>query len=127
MARWGLLLKLHGTSFKEIKLQSSCMFFTVTFAWFVRAVVRKTDFRRGKKLKRFNRKHDTTIFHLYSKAANTSDGWFVNLKKLKLEEMCLRQTLAADCRLAKTFHMRRQNRVVAQMPRYTGVLTTDFK
>jgi len=27
----------------------------------------------------------------------------------------------------KTFHMRRKNRVVAQMPRYTGVLTTDFK
>jgi hypothetical protein len=27
----------------------------------------------------------------------------------------------------KTFHMRRQNRVVAQMPRYTGGLITDFK
>jgi hypothetical protein len=27
----------------------------------------------------------------------------------------------------KTFHMQRQNRVVAQMPHYTGVLTTDFK
>jgi hypothetical protein len=27
----------------------------------------------------------------------------------------------------KKFHMWRQNRVVAQMARYTGVLTTDFK
>jgi hypothetical protein len=39
--------------------------------------------------------------------------------------MLLRQSLTAGWR--KTFHMRRQNRVVAQMPRYTGVLTTDFK
>jgi hypothetical protein len=43
------------------------------------------------------------------------------------EKMFLRQFPTADCRLAKTFHMRGQNRVVAQMPRYTGVLTTDFK
>jgi hypothetical protein len=35
------------------------------------------------------------------------------------------QLLTAGWR--KTFHMRRQNRVVPQMPRYTGVLTTDFK
>jgi hypothetical protein len=39
--------------------------------------------------------------------------------------MLLRQLPTAGWR--KTFHVRRQNRVVSQMPRYTGVLTTDFK
>jgi hypothetical protein len=48
-------------------------------------------------------------------------------KKIEGGVVLLHQFSTADCRLAKTFHMRRQNRVVAQMPGYTGVLTTDFK
>jgi hypothetical protein len=41
------------------------------------------------------------------------------LLKMK-EEVMLRQTLAYDCCPAKTFHVRRRELVVAQMPRYTG-------
>ncbi len=53
MARWGLLLKLHETSLEErIKLQYSCMFFTITFTWFVRAVAHFNSFRSG--AKKFN-------------------------------------------------------------------------
>ena len=37
----GSPVKTSRNLFKEIKLQSSCMFFTITFAWFVRAIVRK--------------------------------------------------------------------------------------
>ncbi len=41
MARWGLLVKRHGTSFKNSNFNPRVCFFTITFAWFVRAIVRK--------------------------------------------------------------------------------------
>ncbi len=34
----GSPVKTSRNLFRKIKLQSSCMFFTITFAWFVRAV-----------------------------------------------------------------------------------------
>ncbi len=37
----GSPVKTSRNLFKEFKLQSSCMFFTITFAWFVRAVAHK--------------------------------------------------------------------------------------
>ncbi len=47
--------ELSRNLFNEFYLQSSCMFFTITFAWFVRAVIRKTDFKAGLKIQRLNR------------------------------------------------------------------------
>jgi hypothetical protein len=43
----GSPVKTSRNLFKEIKLQSSCMFFTITFAWFVRAVAHKQFYKRG--------------------------------------------------------------------------------
>jgi hypothetical protein len=55
----------------------------------------------------------------------TLNGWFVKrCKKLKEATWCCSVNLwLPTAGWRKTFHMRRQNRVVAQMPRYTGVLT----
>ena len=56
------------------------MFFTITFYTVVWAVVRKSDFKRGLKIQTIQqKKYDTTIFHLYSKAADTQ-WWFVKRK-----------------------------------------------
>ncbi len=63
---------------------------------------------------------DTTIFPLYSKAANTQ-WWFVKREKLK-EAMWLRQLLTADWLPAKNV-----SHEAVKCRAYTGVLTIDFK
>jgi hypothetical protein len=47
MARWGLQVNLHGTSFIKINFNPRVCFLRLLFHTVVRAVVRKTDFRRG--------------------------------------------------------------------------------
>ncbi len=47
-AEWGLLLKLHGTSLEKSNFNPR-VYFTVTFAWFVRAVAHKTILEAGLK------------------------------------------------------------------------------
>ena len=47
MARWGLQVNLHGTSFIKINFNPRVCFLQLLFAQFVRAVVRKTYFKRG--------------------------------------------------------------------------------
>jgi hypothetical protein len=49
MARWGLQVNRHGTSF--IKTSILLYVLQLLFHTVVRAVVRKTDFRRGQKFK----------------------------------------------------------------------------
>ncbi len=81
-----------------------------------------------KKFKRFNRNKTRQFFTCIAKLLTL---WLVCelLKRWKIEggeTQCWHfQLPTAGWR--KTFHVRRQNRVVAQMPRYTGVLTADFK
>ena len=53
LARWGLLLKLHGTSLEENKTSILVYVFTITFAWFVRAVAHLTVLETGLKIQRF--------------------------------------------------------------------------
>ena len=47
MARWGLLANRHGTSFIKFNFNPRVCFLQLLFARFVRAVVRKTYFKRG--------------------------------------------------------------------------------
>ncbi len=66
MARWGLLLKLHGTSFENFNFNPRVCFFTITFAWFVRAVAHLTVLEAGLKIQRFNKRYDD-FSHLLAK------------------------------------------------------------
>ncbi len=50
MARWGLLANRHGTSLIKFNFNPRGCFLRLLFAWFVRAVVRKTDFKAGLKI-----------------------------------------------------------------------------
>jgi hypothetical protein len=67
MAHWGLLANRHKTSLINFNFNPRVCFLRLLFARFVRAVVRKTDFKRG---------YDTTIFHLYSGSCEHSE-WLV--------------------------------------------------
>jgi hypothetical protein len=48
------------------------MFFTITFAWFVGAVVRKTDFKTRLKIQQFNRNKIRRFFPPVSEAVKHS-------------------------------------------------------
>ena len=47
LARWGLLLNRHRTSLAEKSNFNTRVFFTITFAWLVRAVAHFNNFRNG--------------------------------------------------------------------------------
>jgi hypothetical protein len=103
------------------------MFFTITFYTVVRAVVRKTDFKR---VKNSNDSIETRYDNFSTCIAKlrTLDDGFVNCwKKLKLEEMCLRQTLACDCQLAKTFTWGGKTAWSLKCRAIQVVLITNFK
>ncbi len=55
MAHWGLLANRHQTSLINFNFNPRVCFLRLLFAWFVRAVVRKTDFKAVLKTQRFNR------------------------------------------------------------------------
>jgi hypothetical protein len=71
------------------------MFCDYFFTQFVRAVVRKQILDGVKNLNDSTEKNDTTIFHLYSKAAGHSVVCEKNEEKLK-SWMLLRQLLTTD-------------------------------
>ncbi len=62
MARWGLLANRHGTSLINFNFNPRVCFLRLIFAWFVRAVVCKPDFKRGLKIQTIQQKQDMTIF-----------------------------------------------------------------
>jgi hypothetical protein len=75
MARWGLLLKLHGTSLEEKNQTSILVYvFTITFAWFVRAVAHFNSFRNGAKNSMIQIKAKYDDFQPVSEAAETLSG-----------------------------------------------------
>ncbi len=76
------------------------MFLWLLFHTVVRAVVRKQILGGVKNSNGSIEKYDTTIFRLYSKAADTQ--WFVKrlLKKIEGGDLLLHQFPTADCRLA---------------------------
>jgi hypothetical protein len=67
------------------------------------------------KIQTIQQKNNTTIFHLYSKAAGHSVVCEI-IKKIEELDVAPSTSYYRLCR-QKMFHVRRQNRVVAQLPR----------
>ena len=82
------------------------MFFTITFAWFVRAVAHFNSFRNGAKNSTIQIKARYDDFQPVGEAAETLSGLCEKLAEAE-RRMMLRQKLAYDCRSAKRFHVRR--------------------
>ncbi len=74
MARWGLQVKHHGTSFIKINFNPRVCFCDYFFTQLYGRLYVKQILDGFKNSNDSTEKYDTTIFHLYSKAANTLVG-----------------------------------------------------
>jgi hypothetical protein len=71
MARWGLQVNRHGTSFIKINFNPRVCFCDYFFTQLYGPSYVKQILDRVKNSNDSTEKYDTTIFHLYSKTANT--------------------------------------------------------
>ncbi len=67
MARWGLQVNRHGTSFIKINFNPRVCFYNYFFTQLYRPSYVKQFLDGVKKIQTIQQKQDTTIFHLYSK------------------------------------------------------------
>ncbi len=124
MARWGLQVNIHTTSFIKINFNPRVCF-TITFftQLFVRAVCTWTYLDGGLNIKQFNRKHGRQFFTWYSVATGTQCSLWKNWRKVRCGSVNFLQ--ATDCQ-QKRFIVGRKNRVDAHMPRFYQVFNRKF-
>ena len=111
---------------RKVKLQYSCLFFTITFAWLVRAVAHFNNFRNG--AERLNNSNERKIrrFQPVGEAAETL-RWFVKNWLKQWEMWCSVKTCltTADRRNVFTWGERHSWRIYAALT--GGFLSQIFK